>query len=417
MTPLAARNGWLTAALASVLALAALSGPALAQDTAGRMASSRSELDAVRARLRAAESEVSDTESTHAQAVKALKQADVAVSRILRRVRELTRERKAAEVAVTRVEAALGETRAQVDAGREALADWLRRYYQFGGEPGVGYLLSAREPNQLARDAYYLEQIGREKQAIVTRLREAMALQTRQQAEAEAHRAEMARLEGVQRREMADLKKERDRRQQILAALSKELKAQKQTVAELQRDEARLRALMVELAKQKEKARPRRPPEPSAAPREPVTGASRLSADSSARGKAFAALRGQLKPPLRGAVIGRFGADRAAGGTTWKGIFIRADNGDEVRAVADGEVVFSDWLRGFGNLIIIDHGQGYLTVYGNNDALFKSNGEQVVAGEVLAAAGDSGGNPEPGLYFEIRHQGRPVDPLDWIRLN
>jgi len=85
--------------------------------------------------------------------------------------------------------------------------------------------------------------------------------------------------------------------------------------------------------------------------------------------------------------------------------------------VADGEVVFSDWLRGFGNLIIIDHGQGYLTVYGNNDALFKSNGEQVVAGEVLAAAGDSGGNPEPGLYFEIRHQGRPVDPLDWIRLN
>lgn len=405
------------AALAWVLALAALAGPAMAQESAGRMASSRSELDAVRARLRAAESEVADMESSHAQAAKALKQADLAVSRILRRVRELTTERKAAEAAVAKVETALRKTRAQVDSGRDALADWLRRYYQFGGEPGVGYLLSAREPNQLARDAYYLEQIGREKQAIITRLREAMALQTRQQAEAEAHRADVVRLEGVQRREMAELKKERDRRQQILAALSTELKAQKQTVAELQRDEARLRALMIELAKQKERVRPRPSPEPSASPQEPVTGASRLSADSSARGKAFAALRGQLKAPLRGAVIGRFGADRAAGGTTWKGIFIRADNGEEVHAVADGEVVFSDWLRGFGNLIIIDHGQGYLTVYGNNDALFKSNGEQVSAGEVLAAAGDSGGNPEPGLYFEIRHQGRPVDPLDWIRLN
>ncbi|MCZ4303730.1 peptidoglycan DD-metalloendopeptidase family protein [Zoogloeaceae bacterium G21618-S1] len=383
------------------------------------MASSRSDLDAVKSRLRSAQAEVADTESTHAEAAKALKQADVAVSRILRRVRELVRERKSADAAVLKVEAALRETEGEVHTGREALANWLRRYYQYGGEPGVAYLLSAREPNQLARDAFYLEQIGREKQAIITRLRESMALQRKQQADAEARRAEVARLEAVQRREMADLKKERERRGQIVAELSKELKAQKQVVADLQRDEARLRALMVEL--EKVRARPRStPPSPVSIPRppsEPVVGASRESADSSTRGKAFSALRGQLKSPLRGAIIGRFGADRASGGTSWKGIFIRANSGEEVHAVADGEVVFSDWLRGFGNLIIIDHGQGYLTVYGNNDALFKSNGERVSAGEVLAAAGDSGGNPEPGLYFEIRHQGRPVDPMDWIRLN
>lgn len=399
-----------------MLAFAVFPASVVAEDTSGRIASSRSDLDAVKSRLRSAQAEVADTETTHAEAAKALKQADVAVSRILRRVRELVRERKRADAAVLKVEAALRETEAQVATGRAALASWLRRYYQHGGEPGVAYLLSAREPNQLARDAFYLEQIGREKQAIVTRLREAMALQHQQQTEAEAKRAEVVRLEAVQRREMADLKKERARRGQIVATLSKELKAQKQVVADLQRDEARLRALMVEL----ERARARPRPPPVSTPRtssDPVVGASRESADSSTRGKAFAALRGQLKPPLRGAIIGRFGADRASGGTTWKGIFIRANSGEEVHAVADGEVVFSDWLRGFGNLIIIDHGQGYLTVYGNNDALFKSNGVRVSAGEVLAAAGDSGGNPEPGLYFEIRHQGRPVDPMDWIRLN
>lgn len=403
-------------AIALMLALAVFSGCAGAQDAAGRMASSRSELDAVKAKLKAAEAEVADTESSHAEATKALKQAEVAMSKILRRVRELARDRKTAEEAVAKIEADLRQTQTRVEAGRAALADWLRSYYQHGGEPGVGYLLSAREPNQLARDAYYLEQIGREKQAIVVRLREAMALQARQQAEAEAHRAKVARLESAQQRELAELKKERDRRGQILAELSKSLKSRKDEVASLQRDQTRLQALMIELAKARARPRPS-PPTASAAPREPVVAASRYSADSSARGKAFAALRGQLKAPLKGQVVGRFGADRAEGGTTWKGIFIRADNGDEVHAVADGEVVFSDWLRGFGNLIIIDHGQGYLTVYGNNDALFKSNGERVSAGDVLAAAGDSGGNPEPGLYFEIRHQGRPVDPMDWIRLN
>lgn len=416
MTFFAATCGRPSAALALMLAFAVFPASVVAEDTSGRIASSRSDLDAVKSRLRSAQAEVADTETTHAEAAKALKQADVAVSRILRRVRELVRERKRADAAVLKVEAALRETEAQVATGRAALASWLRRYYQHGGEPGVAYLLSAREPNQLARDAFYLEQIGREKQAIVTRLREAMALQHQQQTEAEAKRAEVVRLEAVQRREMADLKKERARRGQIVATLSKELKAQKQVVADLQRDEARLRALMVEL----ERARARPRPPPVSTPRtssDPVVGASRESADSSTRGKAFAALRGQLKPPLRGAIIGRFGADRASGGTTWKGIFIRANSGEEVHAVADGEVVFSDWLRGFGNLIIIDHGQGYLTVYGNNDALFKSNGVRVSAGEVLAAAGDSGGNPEPGLYFEIRHQGRPVDPMDWIRLN
>ncbi len=109
----------------------------------------------------------------------------------------------------------------------------------------------------------------------------------------------------------------------------------------------------------------------------------------------------------------KFGSKRGDG-PSWKGLFIRADEGTEVKAVAGGRVVFADWLRGFGNLIIVDHGSQYMTIYGNNQALLKRPGDAVKAGDVIANAGNSGGNEQSGLYFEIRHQGRAFDPLGWV---
>lgn len=132
-------------------------------------------------------------------------------------------------------------------------------------------------------------------------------------------------------------------------------------------------------------------------------------------GASFAQLQGRLPAPVRGELIGRFGAPRSGGGTSWKGVFIRADVGTEVRAVAAGEVVFADWLRGFGNLVVVDHGGEFLTIYGNNDALLRTNGQRVSSGEVLARVGSSGGGGESGLYFEVRRQGQALDPLKWIR--
>lgn len=129
-------------------------------------------------------------------------------------------------------------------------------------------------------------------------------------------------------------------------------------------------------------------------------------------GQAFARLRGRLSLPVRGEVSGRFGAPRE-GGPGAKGIFIRAVEGAQVHAVAAGRVMFAEWLRGFGNLVIIDHGGQYLTVYGNNQAVLKHAGDRVAAGEVIASAGSTGGHEQSGLYFEMRYQGRPIDPLGW----
>ncbi|WP_414648843.1 murein hydrolase activator EnvC family protein [Collimonas sp.] len=132
-----------------------------------------------------------------------------------------------------------------------------------------------------------------------------------------------------------------------------------------------------------------------------------------AYGKSFESLRGQLRLPVRGDVMARFGSKRGDG-PSWKGLFIRTAEGSEVKAVAAGRVVFADWLRGFGNLIIVDHGNQYMTIYGNNQALLKRPGDAVKSGDVIASAGNSGGNEQSGLYFEIRHQGRAFDPLGWV---
>jgi septal ring factor EnvC (AmiA/AmiB activator) len=117
--------------------------------------------------------------------------------------------------------------------------------------------------------------------------------------------------------------------------------------------------------------------------------------------------------PLRGDLVAKFGSKRGDG-PNWKGLFIRAAEGTEVKAVAAGRVIFADWLRGFGNLIIVDHGAQYMTIYGNNQAVLKRAGDSVKAGDVIANAGNSGGNEQSGLYFEMRHEGRAFDPLAWL---
>jgi septal ring factor EnvC (AmiA/AmiB activator) len=129
---------------------------------------------------------------------------------------------------------------------------------------------------------------------------------------------------------------------------------------------------------------------------------------------AFASLRGRMAAPITGRVAARFGAKRGDG-PTWKGMFIKAAEGSDVRAVAGGRVVFANWMRGFGNLIIVDHGSEYLSIYGNNQTLLKHAGDTVKAGDQIASAGNTGGNEESGLYFELRHLGKAFDPASWIK--
>lgn len=130
--------------------------------------------------------------------------------------------------------------------------------------------------------------------------------------------------------------------------------------------------------------------------------------------KSFAKRRGALTWPVKGKLLARYGSSRNLGKLTWKGIMIAAPTGKKVVASAPGKVVFADWLRGFGLLMIIDHGDQYMTLYGNNDSLLKQAGDNVSAGELIAQSGVRSMHTHAGLYFEIRHKGSPTNPLKWL---
>ena len=155
------------------------------------------------------------------------------------------------------------------------------------------------------------------------------------------------------------------------------------------------------------KVAPKPEPKPEPEPERPSLG-------PAAPAGAFASLKGQLRAPVAGKIAARFGSKRGDG-PSWKGVFIRTGEGSEIHAIAGGRVVFSDWLRGFGNLIIVDHGGQYMSIYGNNQSLLKRVGDAVKGGDTIASAGNSGGNEESGLYFELRHQGRAFDPATWVK--
>ena len=217
----------------------------------------------------------------------------------------------------------------------------------------------------------------------------------------------MADIEALQRSQKEQLARESEARRLVLQKLSSQIRTQRKEITTLERNEKRLTDLIDKLARL---AQPKAPAEKPAraGPR------NELLPEAGFAG-AFASLRGKLRLPTRGELASRFGSQREGGGTTWKGLFIRAAQGEEVRAVAPGRVVFADWMRGFGNLLIVDHGNEYLSIYGNNESLFRQAGEAVGSGDAIARVGNSGGNPESGLYFELRHQGKPFDPLAWVR--
>jgi septal ring factor EnvC (AmiA/AmiB activator) len=128
----------------------------------------------------------------------------------------------------------------------------------------------------------------------------------------------------------------------------------------------------------------------------------------------FAKTRGRLEWPTDGRIMQRFGQSRADGRLRWDGVLLAAGAGEDVRAVHHGRVVYADWLQGMGLLVIIEHGNGYLSLYGHNQDVIAEIGEWVTPGAVIAHVGDSGGRAIPGLYFEIRKDGKPVDPDGWM---
>lgn len=369
----------------------------------------RQELKSVRGRIESLQKDIARTETTRTDAAEELRETEQVISAASRKLRDLGSDRTAAQSALGELNAQSQKLSQRIAVQQAQLGRLFTRQYHAGETDALRHLLSGNDPNQLARDAHYLSLLSHAKAGLIRDLGEVLAEKKRLTGLAQEKSTQLADIEKRQQQEHKSLLDQQKKRQAMLARLSEQLKAQQHEVGRLKRDEQRLTKLIENLGRTAVR------PKPAAKPGEPALRNERTPESVADQGS-FARLRGRLALPVRGEIAGRFGVARAEGGGTWKGVFIRAASGSEVKAVAAGKIVFADWLRGFGNLTIIDHGEGYLSVYGYNESLFKSVGEAVKAGEAIASVGSSGGNQETGLYFELRHLGQPIDPLKWVSL-
>ena len=323
--------------------------------------SAERDLEAATKRLNALDSWIDDAGKRLAAAQRRLAGADRRIAK--------------SEQAIADLDARIRQLNQQREEQAGRLAEHLRAAWRMSARDVLKLLLNDDDPVAVERMARYQGYLAD------ARARALRALQDTAAA-AIGHRAERARAQETQLAQRAD-------RRRSAANLRKELANKGRERERLAADQQRLRQLIVELGQR--------------------------AARSSRPRPAVARAADGLAWPVQGRLKHRFGQARAGGRMRWQGIHIQATLGAQVRAVSGGEIVFADWLRGFGMLIIVDHGGGRMSLYGYADALFKRVGERVEAGEVIASAGRSGGQDEAGLYLEVRQDGEPVDPLRWLR--
>ncbi|MGH8670786.1 MAG: murein hydrolase activator EnvC family protein [Burkholderiales bacterium] len=362
-------------------------------------ASAEADLEKLQRRIHALQNELEKAEANKSEATDALKKSEQAISQVNRSLRETGQKRREIAQSLGQLKQRGGDVDTRIDGQQALLGEILYRQYLAGRQDYLRVLLDNRDPNQALRDLRYYAYISRERADLLEDLRSDLAQLKTLTRTVEQEHAALQAIESRYHSERKLLLAHQSERKRLLAKLADKIHVQRSMIGRLQRDEARLTNLVKRLAEMLV----------------PESVNAKLP-DSSVAGIPFQSLKGKLRLPVLGQIANRFGQPREDGGTTWKGLMIRAKDGAEVKAVASGRVVFADWLRGFGNLLIVDHGEGYMSLYGNNEALFRGVGDNVGAGETVASVGNSGGNPDSGLYFEVRHRSKPLDPLSWVSL-
>jgi septal ring factor EnvC (AmiA/AmiB activator) len=386
--------------------------------TASVVDSKKSELDALHQRLQTLQKNYQAAQADKQAVSDSLRQSERAISDASRQLHDTEARLQDAKGSLADVQTAADSTATRIRQQQRRLGGMLLGQYQRGQTDALKSLLNGGDPNQAARDLHYLAALTRAQLGLIESLRADLARLDALHRDASVKAQTLAQIQATRQSQQAKLLADKHARQQVLQKLSSQIVAQGREIATLKRDQARLTELVQRLAqvtmqRRVPKAKPRsaagRPPRQT--PVETVT----ETPESAPGNSPFARLKGLLHLPVAGELMNRFDARREAGGINWKGLFIRAADGVAVKAIAAGQVVFADWLRGFGNLIIVDHGDGYMSLYSNNESLYKQVGDQVRAGESLAAVGNSGGQRESGLYFEMRYKSRPFNPLSWMK--
>jgi septal ring factor EnvC (AmiA/AmiB activator) len=347
------------------------------------------ELERVRERISELKERMDDRAAERDQITADLQAAEVLISEQRIQLSELERKRVFSEKKIAELEAQAKAREADLGRETDQLAAQVRAAYTTGRQERVKLLLNQHDPALLGRMlAYYRylsEHRGQNIEAVNRHLAELAGLHS----EAAGERDRLAALAMARQDELARLDATQAERRQLLAALKAKIEEEGAEIERLAAEEKDLTRLIAELT-------------------------SILSDYPITSDAPFTDLKGGLTWPVAGTLLHDFGQPRAGGTLKWNGVVLAAPRGREVRAVYHGRVVFADWLAGLGLLVIVDHGEGYMTLYGYNETTLKSAGDWVAPGDVIATVGDSGGQSRASLYFEIRQGAKPVDPRGWI---
>ena len=349
-------------------------------------------LENVQTEIQTLSKDLKQSKTTKTALYKQLKQQSQTISKLNRELHHLDKQlqQQATQLQTLKQQ----QQRQQLSHGQQlqALYDQLRAAYINVQPNYLKVLLSQHDPASLSRTDVYFRYFHQARQQQLTTISETLqSLTNSQQQILQAQQRYQQLFERTQHQQQA-LQKTNKQRLATLKKLDVKMNAQGVRLTTLQEEEQSLQALLRSLSQKK------------SVPHSPKNSPS----------SAFATRRGSLDWPIQGKVIARYGSSRNLGKLTWQGIMIQAAPGKEVIAAAEGRVVFSDWLRGFGLLLILDHGNQYMTLYGNNQTLLKEVGDTVNAGEAIALSGDQGIRKYAGLYFEIRHKGNPTNPVKWL---
>ena len=429
---------------------------------------------AIQQKLGALKKDISRTESEKEDAADELSESEEKISDATRALRELAEEQAATNTKLKDLANEQERLAKTIASQKQQLTKMLREHYVAGNEDRIKLLLSGDNPNRINRDLQLMAYVSQAQAKLLTSLRGNLAAVEANHASTQNAKDELEEIAGEQRDQKALLEKEKAKRATLLANLSSKLVNQRKQASSLERDEQRMSGLVDQLTRiireqeiaaaaerkrqqalaearakaaaeakaralarakalqaererlAREAARTGKPAKPLPVPEEPKVAAEPAPEEkappprradtalaSNLPSGAFESLRGRMPAPVAGRVAARFGTKRADG-PAWRGVFVKAPQGTDVRAVAPGRIAYARGMRGWGNVIIINHGGEYLSIYGFNETLLKHEGDTVKAGDVIASAGNTGGNEESGLYFELRHLGKPIDPAGWV---
>lgn len=404
-------------------ALTCLLGPAVADERA----EARQQIEAARKDVAELQKLLKQIEQEKSAVHKQLQTTESEMGELEKQVDSLQQEIDRSEAELER----LDEERTTLEGARieqqRLIGIQARAAYQSGRQEYLKLLLNQQNPEKFSRTLTYYDYLNEARFEQVERFNETLRQLANVESDIAAQQASLAEKQDGLKQRRAQLAEVRKERQQTLARLDKDLSSRDRKLKARQQEQAQfervLKTIEETLARQAREAEQRRERELALAREEQSrraasgqTSGPLVSSAGSSFGGPFANAKGKLPWPVDGRLVASYGTPRGGDARTkWDGVLIGADIGTQVRAVHGGRVVFADWLRGAGLLVILDHGNGYLSLYGHNQSLLRDAGEVVKAGDPIATVGNSGGQEAAALYFAIRQQGRPSDPALWCR--